>query len=165
MFGDETVRSRSQPHATPVGLCVMALVCITLGGCRREPAIPDATYREAVVAFYTGLAALQTSQDVLAREQLERVMALVPSEPAAWADVGLLLLRQQDLDGAAARLTKAARARTRQSGYSAAAGAYGEPAGQSAGGCAPLEARAGAPARRPEGRICAGAGSGAAGHS
>ena len=89
-------------------LGVLALVCLALGGCRRESALPEATYREAVVAFYTGLAALQTSQEVLAREQLERVIALVPGEPAAWADVGLLLLRQQDLDGAAARLNRAA---------------------------------------------------------
>ena len=108
MFPDQTMHRRSRLHPPLRRLCVVALVLVAMGGCRREPAIPHETYREAVVAFYTGLAALQTSQEVLAREQLERVIALVPGEPAAWADIGLLLLRQQDLDGAAARLTKAA---------------------------------------------------------
>ena len=79
-----------------------------LAGCHRQPAISGEAYREAVVAFYTGLAALQTSQEVLARQQLERVISLAPNEPSAWANAGLLLLRQQDLDGASERLKKAA---------------------------------------------------------
>jgi hypothetical protein len=87
---------------------IAGLGCAALPGCRRQPAISDAAYREAVVAFYTGLAALQTSQEVLARQQFERVVAIAPHEPAAWANAGLLLLRQQDLDGAAERLNKAA---------------------------------------------------------
>ena len=49
--------------------------------CRRQPAISDEAYREAVVSFYTGLAALQTSQEVLARQQLERVTTLAPAQP------------------------------------------------------------------------------------
>ncbi len=68
----------------------------------------DATYREAVTAFYTGLAAMQTSQDVLARQSLERVTVLVPHEPAGWANLGLLLLRQQEIEPAMPHLTKAA---------------------------------------------------------
>ncbi len=63
----------------------------------------DATYREAVTAFYTGLAAMQTSQDVLARQSLERVTTLVPHEPAGWANLGLLLLRQQEIEPAMPR--------------------------------------------------------------
>jgi hypothetical protein len=86
---------------------VVALFAIA-AGCNRKPALSEEAYREAVVAFYTGLAALQTSQEVLARQQFERVIAVAPHEPAAWADTGLLLLRQQDLDGALQRLTKAA---------------------------------------------------------
>ena len=77
--------------------------------CRGDsPAVPEAAYRDAVVAFYTGLAALQTSQEVLARSELDRVVSLVPQEPAGWANLGLLLLRQQELDPAAGRLQKAA---------------------------------------------------------
>ena len=86
----------------------MSLGWAMLAGCHRQPAISGEAYREAVVAFYTGLAALQTSQEVLARQQLERVISLAPNEPSAWANAGLLLLRQQDLDGASERLKKAA---------------------------------------------------------
>jgi Tfp pilus assembly protein PilF len=87
---------------------VATLGCMSLVTCRRQPALSDDAHRQAVVAFYTGVAALQTSQEVLAREQLERVTAVAPDEPAAWANLGLLLLRQQDLEGAAERLTRAA---------------------------------------------------------
>ena len=68
----------------------------------------DATYRDAVTAFYTGLAAMQTSQDVMARQSLERVTTLVPAEPAGWANLGLLLLRQQEIEPAMPHLTRAA---------------------------------------------------------
>ncbi len=45
---------------------------------------------------------------MLAREKLERVTALVPEEPAGWADLGLLLMRQQEVDQAAQKLARAA---------------------------------------------------------
>ena len=70
--------------------------------------VPESTYRETVSAFYTGLAAMQTSQEVLAREKLDRVTSLVPEEPAGWANVGLLLLRQQEIEPAVEKLTRAA---------------------------------------------------------
>ncbi len=80
------------------------------GACspRSEPEVPPQTYREAVTAFYVGLSAMQTTQEVLAKERFERAAALVPQEPAVWANLGLLLLRQQDLDQAAQHLTRAA---------------------------------------------------------
>lgn len=87
---------------------VLILVIAAIGpACRRQPRLSDAEYREAVVAFHTALAALQTSQEVLAREQLDRVVALAPHEPAGWANVGLLLLRQQEMEGAIEHLRKA----------------------------------------------------------
>jgi len=88
-------------------LAVLALTVIA-SGCRRKPSIPEATYRQAVTAFYVSLAAMQTSQDVIARNELERVLQLVPEEAAAWANLGLLLLRQQQFDEASQRLEKAA---------------------------------------------------------
>jgi tetratricopeptide (TPR) repeat protein len=90
------------------GRVLVAALLAGAAGCHRQPALSEEAYREAVVAFYTGLAALQTSQEVLARQQFERVIAVAAHEPAAWADTGLLLLRQQDVDGALQRLTKAA---------------------------------------------------------
>jgi hypothetical protein len=51
---------------------------------------------------------MQTSQEVLAREKFLRVTALVPDEPAGWANLGLLLMRLQQLDEAVQKLDKAA---------------------------------------------------------
>ena len=79
----------------------------TTMGCRREPRVDDATYRQAVTAFYVSLAAMQTSQDALARTSIEKLLQLVPGEAAGWANLGLLLLRQQQVDEASARLTRA----------------------------------------------------------
>ncbi len=76
--------------------------------CTRRLDVPEPAYTEAVSAFYTGLAALQTSQEVLARDKFLKVTELVPAEPAAWANLGLLSMRLQQLDEAVERLTKAA---------------------------------------------------------
>jgi len=87
-----------------------SILTTSLGACRRGEKLPDPSskeYREAVSAFYVGLAALQTGEDVRAKEKLTLVTQLVPQEPAGWADLGLLALRQQELDVAAERLEKA----------------------------------------------------------
>jgi Flp pilus assembly protein TadD len=76
--------------------------------CRREPTPAAEAPRDVVIAFYTGVSAMQTSQEILARQQLDRVVELAPEEPAGWANVGLLLLRQQDIEQASQRLAKAA---------------------------------------------------------
>ena len=86
----------------------LASVLACVPACRHEVELPEAAYREAVSAFYTGLAALQTSQEVLARQKLERVIEIAPAEPAGWANLGLLLMRQQEIDEAAVKLAKAA---------------------------------------------------------
>ena len=89
-----------------VGLVLASL--ISGSACRRSQDVAPEVYRDAVVAFHTALAAIETSQEVLAREQLDKVVALVPQEPAGWANLGLLLLRQQDNAAANERLTRAA---------------------------------------------------------
>ena len=90
-------------HALLVSIAGLAVAA----ACSRSPRISDDAYRQAVTAFYVSLAALQTSQDALARSELERVTQLAPAEPAAWANLGLLLLRQQQTDEAAPRLARA----------------------------------------------------------
>src|SRR5438552_8033660 len=80
-------------------LLVFARVCLALAlaalfpACRSgsgqiDPSSVD--YPAAVSAFYVGLAAIQTGEDTRAEEHLTRVTQLVPAEPAAWADLGLL---------------------------------------------------------------------------
>src|SRR4029453_12900929 len=89
---------------------IAAVLAVASGcsSCRRQPDVTPEAYREAVTAFYTGLAAMQTTQEVLARAKFDRVVALVPNEPAGWANLGLLLLRQQEIEQGAEKLTKAA---------------------------------------------------------
>jgi Tfp pilus assembly protein PilF len=88
-------------------LCLLASLAAA-PACRRSPRISDETHRRAVTAFYVSLAALQTSQDAHARQELDKLVQLVPHEPAGWANLGLLLLRQQQVDEAADRLARAA---------------------------------------------------------
>ncbi len=96
---------RSLLSTTMVAVLVAASGC---SSCRHEPDVAPEAYREAVTAFYVGLAAMQTTQEVLARSKFDRVVALVPGEPAGWANLGLLLLRQQEIEQGAEKLTKAA---------------------------------------------------------
>jgi len=90
-----------------VVFALLLLLTATATACRREATLPEPTYREAVTAFYVALAALQTSQDALARKELDHFVQLAPHEAAGWANLGLLLLRQQQLDEAMVRLTRA----------------------------------------------------------
>ena len=79
-------------------------------GCHSAPKLPDKnskTYADVVSAFYVGLAALQVGDDVHAESNLSEVTQLVPSEPAGWANWGILALRQRNYDTAAQRLGRA----------------------------------------------------------
>jgi Tfp pilus assembly protein PilF len=93
----------------PTGrLITTSLLIVAVAGCSGGRAPSAEVYREAVTAFYVGVSAMQTTQEVLARQKLDRVIALVPEEPAGWADRGLLLLRQRDLDQGTQDLARAA---------------------------------------------------------
>ena len=91
-------------------LALLALIVASLPACRGGDRLPDvssAEYRAAVRAFYTGVTAMQTGEEGRAEERLTEVTRLVSQEPAAWANLGLLALRQRELDAAADRLEKA----------------------------------------------------------
>jgi Tfp pilus assembly protein PilF len=64
-------------------------------------------YRDLVSAFYVGLAGLQTGEDVRAKEKLTRATEIAPGEPAGWANLGLLAVRQQEFDSAYEKVEKA----------------------------------------------------------
>src|SRR5262245_22548544 len=83
-----------------IGSATFASAIATLASCRRGPRIDHATDRQAVTAFYVSLAAMQTSQDLHARKELDHLLQLAPDEAAGWANLGLLLLRQQQVDEA-----------------------------------------------------------------
>ncbi|HEX5602530.1 MAG TPA: FG-GAP-like repeat-containing protein [Pyrinomonadaceae bacterium] len=87
------------------GLLLLAF----LGSCRPTNNLPTRSspqYNEIVRTFYIGLAALQVGHDVQADAKLQQFTQLAPSEPAGWANWGLLALRQRNYDTAAERLNK-----------------------------------------------------------
>ena len=91
-------------------LCVfLSALAATLTGCRSAdlPEKGSPKYLSAVRAFYVGLSALQVGDDVRAEEKLKEATALAPDEPASWADLGLLYMRQRRFDEAAQSLEKA----------------------------------------------------------
>ena len=89
---------------------LVLLLLVLLGSCRSANNLPTRSspqYNEIVRTFYIGLAALQVGHDVQADAKLQQFTQLAPSEPAGWANWGLLALRQRNYDTAAERLNKA----------------------------------------------------------
>ena len=90
-------------------LAIAVLVFAVLTGCR-DKSLSDTSsgaYRDAVSAFYTGLAAMEVGADAHAEAELLRVTRLSAQEPASWANLGLLALRRNEFDAAAERLGRA----------------------------------------------------------
>jgi Tfp pilus assembly protein PilF len=100
----------SSPRWRPILGSFLVFVCLVSEGCRSRgglPATSSKTYAEFVSAFYVGLGALQVGDDVRAEANLDRAAHLAPAEPAAWANWGILALRERSLDAASERLDRA----------------------------------------------------------
>jgi hypothetical protein len=81
-----------------------------LSGCKKGEHLPEPNskaYKDLVSNFYVGLAALQVGDDVRAESTLSQAVRIAPDEPAAWANWGILALRQRNFDLAAQRLNRA----------------------------------------------------------
>ena len=88
----------------------LLVLIVGLAACRKGEKLPDPSsreYRDSVSAFYVGLAGLQAGADARAESEFVRVTELAPGEPAAWANLGLLALRQREFDTAVQKLEKA----------------------------------------------------------
>jgi Tfp pilus assembly protein PilF len=90
----------------------ITLIVLLLTGvaCERNAGLPkpdSKEYRDLVTAFYVGLAGLQTGEDVRAKAKLTQATEIAPGEPAAWANLGLLAVRQQEFDTAYEKVEKA----------------------------------------------------------
>ncbi|WP_422926171.1 FG-GAP-like repeat-containing protein [Singulisphaera sp. PoT] len=83
----------------------MVFVYRQAGNGMPKPGSP--TYEEMVAAFSSGVAALDTDANTIARDSLERATKTVPLEPAAWADLGLAQIRLGDFEKARISLDKA----------------------------------------------------------
>lgn len=98
------------PYHRQTGAALLAGFLLLTTNCQsggKPPAKSSKEYNDVVRAFYIGLAALQVGDDVRADDKLAQVTQLVPSEPAGWANWGLLALRQRNFDPAAERLERA----------------------------------------------------------
>jgi len=71
------------------------------------PGPKTSTYQEYLRAFNVGVAALEAGREEIAEQNLSKAVELIPGEPAAWANLGLLNLRRNKLDQAAHDLHKA----------------------------------------------------------
>ena len=86
------------------------LIVVMACGCSRNSGLPKADskeYRDLVSAFYVGLAGLETGEDVRAKSKLTLATQIAPGEPASWANLGLLAVRQQEFDAAYTDVEKA----------------------------------------------------------
>ena len=91
-------------------LCVLYVLFMScLPGCGQgDLPEPDfTTYSKFVEAFYTGVSALEVGAFDRANLELSRAIELDPSEPAAWANRGVLRLRRGDYNGASEDLATA----------------------------------------------------------
>ncbi|MDX2033895.1 MAG: FG-GAP-like repeat-containing protein [Blastocatellia bacterium] len=94
-------------HAMAAGGLILFL---SFSACTRDAGLPQTDsreYRDLVSAFYIGLAGLQTGEDVRAKEKLALAARIAPGEPASWANLGLLAVRQQEFDAAYENVEKA----------------------------------------------------------
>src|SRR4051794_4061555 len=93
-----------------IEIALLLAILVAIGACRPSSNLPTKSspqYNELVRTFYIGLAALQVGHDVQADSKLAQFTQLASSEPAGWANWGLLALRQRNYDVAAERLNRA----------------------------------------------------------
>jgi tetratricopeptide (TPR) repeat protein len=98
------------------GVALLVLVGLSVGAYflwRPKPKPPELpgpgspTYAEYARAFEVGTAALAVDKTDTAQEQLTAAVEKIPEEPAAWANRGILFLRDNRLDEAARDLNRA----------------------------------------------------------
>ena len=109
---DGDTKSRHLSVSLSLCLSVSLSLCLSvfLVACTRNAGLPkpdSKEYRDLVSAFYVGLAGLQTGEDVRAKDKLTVATQIAPGEPASWANLGLLAVRQQEFDAAFEQVEKA----------------------------------------------------------
>ena len=108
LLSKNETKLHSSPFLNPVRAAALAAALALVTGCHRGLPSPSSTgYHEFISTFYVGLAALQVGDDVRAESSLAHAAQLAPGEPAAWADWGILALRQRNFDLAAERFEHA----------------------------------------------------------
>jgi len=107
------MKMRNKNMASRTATAVISLISaatLFLAGCHPNSGLPDPSskaYEQLVSDFYVGVSALQVGDDVRAQSSLQEATQIAPGEPAAWADWGILALRQRNFDPATERLNRA----------------------------------------------------------
>src|SRR5436309_1025551 len=103
----------ASPRRWPLRLAALILLLTLAAGggfvlwqSRQLPAPGSERYERYLHLFQVGEAAADTDQPGLAATRLTEAIALIPQEPAAYADRGLLELRLNQLDAAARDLAE-----------------------------------------------------------
>jgi tetratricopeptide (TPR) repeat protein len=105
----ESMRLIPRLAGKSTGVAALTAAAFLAAGCRSNLPKPQSMrYTQFVQAFYVGLAAMQVGNDARAEASLHQATDLAAGEPAAWADWGLLALRQRNYDQAKQRLDRAA---------------------------------------------------------
>ena len=102
------ISTYSRIFATRTAIAGITLaIGLTLAGCPRPNSTPPTPASAQIASVFTvGTIALQTA-DPRALEKLTQALQLAPQEPAVWANLGLLRLRNQEPEAAAYDLDKA----------------------------------------------------------
>jgi len=108
-------RTLAPAHQKSFAVIVVAILLLIAGITflfvrSRGPALPapgSEQYEQVTRAFYSGLSALEVGLLDDARERFTEATALVPAEPAAWANLALARLRLGQLDEAAGPIERA----------------------------------------------------------
>ena len=95
-------------HLNSWRLCALSAVLICITACNRTPPAPTASYEAKATAFIVGTIALEAGDDKQRdRTYLTKLTQIAPDEPAGWANLGLLELRQNNLLAATTDLNRA----------------------------------------------------------
>ena len=84
-------------NSKPLILCIFLVLWASCS----QPDLPDvssSTYQEVVTAFYSSVASVQSGEDAGAEQNLRNVIRLAPGEPAAWYNLALISLRQNNFE-------------------------------------------------------------------
>ncbi|MFU8813188.1 MAG: FG-GAP-like repeat-containing protein, partial [Balneolaceae bacterium] len=87
--------------------CCTALLAAGCGTADEGPIQERASYQQAVSDFYMSLAASQTDQSRFAFNKMNDVALAFPEEAAAWANLGVLAMRQGNFDLSDSRFERA----------------------------------------------------------